>query len=65
MMGPRPHCTQTGDVDDALEIKSLKVVPDPPVPGKTMTIYAEGTAKQRIEVRYGFPPFTWVKRGGY
>ncbi|KAK9899771.1 hypothetical protein P389DRAFT_192081 [Cystobasidium minutum MCA 4210] len=38
-----------GDVDDALEIKSLKVVPDPPVPGKTMTIYAEGTAKQRIE----------------
>lgn len=40
----------TGEPDDALEIRSLKVVPDPPVPGKKMTIYAEGLAKQRIEV---------------
>ncbi|KAL7004969.1 Phosphatidylglycerol/phosphatidylinositol transfer protein [Cystobasidiomycetes sp. EMM_F5] len=38
-----------GDVSDAIEIKSLRVVPDPPQPGKKMTIYADGTAKQRID----------------
>lgn len=40
-----------GEPDDALEIRSLKVVPDPPVPGQKMTVYAEGIAKERIEVR--------------
>lgn len=38
-----------GEPDDALEIKSLRVEPDPPQPGKKMTIYAEGTAHRRIE----------------
>merc|ERR1712093_399068 len=40
--------TDCGDIDDAIEIKSLRVSPDPPEPGKKMTIYADGLAKQRI-----------------
>lgn len=39
-----------GEPDDVIEIKSLRVVPDPPVPGEKMTVYADGLAKQRIEV---------------
>ena len=41
-----------GEASDAIEITSLKVVPDPPEPGKKMTVYAEGSAKQRIDVRF-------------
>ena len=41
----------SGEPSDAIEITALRVVPDPPEPGKKMTIYAEGSAKQRIDVR--------------
>lgn len=40
-----------GEPGDAVTIKSVKVSPDPPRPGQNLTIYAEGTVNNDIEVR--------------
>ena len=44
-----------GEPDDVIQIKSVRVEPDPPVPGQKMTVYADGLATQRIEVGLGNP----------
>jgi hypothetical protein len=40
----------TGEPTDVIQIKSLRISPDPPVPGKNLTIYAAGTVKDLIDV---------------
>jgi hypothetical protein len=40
-----------GEPTDAVELLSLEVSPDPPVPGKDLTIKVKGIAHTRIEVR--------------
>lgn len=50
-----PGCVVSlGEEGDAVTIKSVKVSPDPPRPGHNLTIYAEGTVNNDIEVRH--PP---------
>jgi len=38
-----------GSPTDAVQIKSLRVDPDPPKPGEKLTIYATGTVKETID----------------
>ncbi|KAI5475526.1 phosphatidylglycerol/phosphatidylinositol transfer protein, Npc2p [Pseudohyphozyma bogoriensis] len=38
-----------GSPDDAIAIKSIKLKPDPPVPGKDLTVYAEGKIKTLVD----------------
>lgn len=38
-----------------IQIKSITLKPDPPQPGKNLTIYATGTTKSLISVRSSFP----------
>lgn len=40
-------CGQPGD---AVQVQSIEVSPDPPVPGKNLTIKAKGFVTERIEV---------------
>ncbi|SCV70227.1 BQ2448_1621 [Microbotryum intermedium] len=40
--------TDCGSPDDAIEIESIAISPDPPVPGKDLTIYASGKVKTLI-----------------
>ncbi|SCZ87351.1 BZ3500_MvSof-1268-A1-R1_Chr2-2g04817 [Microbotryum saponariae] len=40
--------TDCGNPTDAIEIDSIKISPDPPVPGKDLTIYASGKVKTLI-----------------
>jgi hypothetical protein len=40
-----------GEPTDAVELLSFEVSPDPPVPGKDLTIKVKGIAHTRIEVR--------------
>lgn len=39
-----------GQPTDLVEVKSIEVSPDPPVPGKNMTVKARGIVKGRIDV---------------
>lgn len=39
-----------GSPDDFVQVKSIKVSPDPPVPGQDLTVFAEGTVRERVEV---------------
>ncbi|GAA5855048.1 hypothetical protein JCM5353_005673 [Sporobolomyces roseus] len=39
-----------GSPSDALQIESIKISPDPPVPGKDLTIIAFGKAQSKIDV---------------
>lgn len=39
-----------GEVGDAITIKSVKLSPDPPKPGEQLTIYAEGTVNNLVDV---------------
>lgn len=39
-----------GQPDDLITVEDIKVSPDPPVPGKNMTVTAKGTVKGAIEV---------------
>lgn len=39
-----------GQPDDVVEVKSIDVSPDPPVPGKNMTVKARGIVKSTIKV---------------
>lgn len=39
-----------GQPDDVVEVKSIDVSPDPPVPGKNMTVKARGVVKRTIKV---------------
>ncbi|KAG6816505.1 hypothetical protein H0H87_005507, partial [Tephrocybe sp. NHM501043] len=38
-----------GSPDDVIEIKSVKVSPDPPVPGKNMTVEVSGYVSSTIK----------------
>ncbi|KAK0520828.1 hypothetical protein OC835_007082 [Tilletia horrida] len=38
-----------GSPDDLVDVHSISVSPDPPQPGKNMTVRASGTVKERIE----------------
>ncbi|THV04865.1 hypothetical protein K435DRAFT_961594 [Dendrothele bispora CBS 962.96] len=38
-----------GEPTDAIQVKSIKVSPDPPRPGEDMTVTVEGTALETIE----------------
>lgn len=38
---------------DAIQIKSIQVSPDPPQPGKDLTVTVNGEAVEQIEVRSG------------
>jgi len=38
-----------GSPDDLVEVTSLEVSPDPPEPGKNLTVNVKGTVKQQIE----------------
>jgi len=38
-----------GTPDDIVEVTSLEVSPDPPEPGKNLTVNVQGTVKQQIE----------------
>ncbi|PWN30514.1 hypothetical protein BDZ90DRAFT_207574, partial [Jaminaea rosea] len=38
-----------GQPDDVVEVKSIDVSPDPPVPGKNMTVKARGVVKRTIK----------------
>ncbi|KDE05689.1 hypothetical protein MVLG_03923 [Microbotryum lychnidis-dioicae p1A1 Lamole] len=53
--------TDCGHPTDAIEIDSIKISPDPPVPGKDLTIYASGTVKTLIT--YGSYANVVVKLG--
>lgn len=46
---PSPHVL-AGEATDAIQIKSLRVSPDPPKPGHNLTIYASGTVTDLIDV---------------
>jgi len=56
---PLQHCSSTDE--DVLEIEKVDLVPNPPVPGQTLTIEASGIlkdviatgAKVRVTVKYG------------
>ncbi len=39
-----------GEPGDAITIKSVALKPDPPVPGQELTIYADGTVNNLIDV---------------
>lgn len=52
-----------GEATDAINIKSLRLEPDPPKPGQNLTIYATGTANTLIAVRCGPISFiAWWRR---
>ena len=44
------HYAHTGLPTDAIQVQSISVVPDPPVPGKDLSVTAVGTALEPIEV---------------
>lgn len=39
-----------GTSEDIIELKYIKLSPDPPVPGEDLTVRAAGTVKETIEV---------------
>ncbi|KAK7007794.1 ML domain-containing protein [Favolaschia claudopus] len=41
--------TNCGEPTDLIQLKSLQVTPDPPQPGKSLTITVEGEARETIE----------------
>ena len=41
----------TGTSTDLIEVKSIELSPDPPVPGQDLTVTASGYVKDTIEVR--------------
>lgn len=42
----------TGDADDIVQIDSIEVVPDPPEPGKDLTVKVKATTSETIEVSF-------------
>lgn len=44
------HTFSTGLDTDAIQLESIEVSPDPPQPGKDLTVKVIGSAKERIEV---------------
>ncbi|KAJ7485926.1 ML domain-containing protein [Mycena latifolia] len=47
--GAKWEYTDCGPESDALKLESLTISPDPPVPGKDLTITAKGYARETIE----------------
>ena len=45
-----PLLVLKGEPTDAIQIKDIKISPDPPKPGHNLTIYASGTVNQLIDV---------------
>lgn len=43
--------TETGNREDPVHIKSIKISPDPPKPGEVLTVSVIGEATERVEVR--------------
>lgn len=41
---------QTGNREDPVHIKSIKISPDPPKPGEDLTVSVIGEATERVEV---------------
>ncbi|KAK6969196.1 ML domain-containing protein [Favolaschia claudopus] len=48
-MKPSWGYTNCGEPTDIIQLRSLKVTPDPPQPGKNLTITVEGEARETIE----------------
>lgn len=46
-----PYELGVGEPDWPVEIDSIEVSPDPPQPGKDLTVKVKAKAKERIEVR--------------
>jgi hypothetical protein len=46
-----PYELDIGEPDWPVEIDSIEVSPDPPQPGKDLTVKVKAKAKERIEVR--------------
>lgn len=42
--------TSCGDEGDAVDVKSISVSPDPPQPGKNLTVVASGTVRKEVKV---------------
>ncbi|KAF8642279.1 hypothetical protein AX16_009550 [Volvariella volvacea WC 439] len=55
-----PHTTDSwsyvdcGLPSDVIQIESISVSPDPPQPGKDLTVRVKGKAKEEIEVCFGY-----------